>query len=399
MGISGDLNNDGIVNSSDVVFLASYVAKIPEFIEKYNELNPIVVVASWGGFHTEVQKLALGDPTAKKLGIGINWVTYSGGLSQIRDQKVNGDIKWDIMDVYENDTNIGCDESIFNEFDLDQDFPPAPDGTPASKDFFTEMPNKCAVGNILYSWNYAYNTDVLKGNNTPRTIKDFFNTKKFPGKRAIYVGAISNLEIALLAMDYSEGRGERGKNIYNLLKKEKFRKEAIKKIEKLANDPKGGIIFWSSGSQPPELLTSGEVVMSTGWNSRFFKAAVDDGLPIKQVWDCQGIDTEYFAQVKGGPNDKNGLAKESLAMMTNTEILAQLSKYIAYSPFRKSSIKYIAEQEKKNGPWYKDGKTFMIPNLSISPQNLKKYFLVDPEFWRDYGSDINIEWEEMKNSI
>ena len=63
-------------------------------------------------------------------------------------------------------------------------FQPAPDGTPASEDFFTSMPSKCAVGNILYSWNYAYNSENVKG--TPKTIKDFFNTKKFPGKRAIY---------------------------------------------------------------------------------------------------------------------------------------------------------------------------------------------------------------------
>ena len=68
-----------------------------------------VTVASWGGAYTESQKLGYGDPTAKKLGIEINWV--------------------------------------------------APDGTPASEDFFTGMPSKCAVGNILYSWNYAYNTE------------------------------------------------------------------------------------------------------------------------------------------------------------------------------------------------------------------------------------------------
>ena len=73
----------------------------------------------------------------------------------------------------------------------------APDGTPASKDFFTAMPSKCAVGNILYSWNYAYNVNNVKG--TPKTIKDFFNTKKFPGKRAIYKSALTNLEIALAA--------------------------------------------------------------------------------------------------------------------------------------------------------------------------------------------------------
>ena len=42
-----------------------------------------VTVASWGGAYTESQKLGYGDPTAKKLGIPINWVDYSGGLSEI----------------------------------------------------------------------------------------------------------------------------------------------------------------------------------------------------------------------------------------------------------------------------------------------------------------------------
>ena len=51
------------------------------------------------------------------------------------------------------DTITGCDEGLFVEFDFDKDFPPAPDGTKASKDFFAPMPSKCAVGNILYSWN------------------------------------------------------------------------------------------------------------------------------------------------------------------------------------------------------------------------------------------------------
>ena len=46
-----------------------------------------VTVASWGGAYTESQKLGYGDPTAKKLGIEINWVDYSGGLSEIKAQK------------------------------------------------------------------------------------------------------------------------------------------------------------------------------------------------------------------------------------------------------------------------------------------------------------------------
>ena len=114
-----------------------------------------VTIASWGGAYTESQKLGYGDPTAKKLGVDINWVDYSGGLSEIKAQKEAGAITWDIIDVFAFDTINGCDEGIFVEFDFDKDFPAAPDGTPASKDFFAPMPSKCAVGNILYCLLYT----------------------------------------------------------------------------------------------------------------------------------------------------------------------------------------------------------------------------------------------------
>ena len=211
-----------------------------------------VTVASWGGAYTESQKLGYGDPTAKALGVDINWVDYSGGLSEIKAQKEAGAITWDIIDVFAFDTINGCDEGIFVEFDFDKDFPAAPDGTPASEDFFAPMPSKCAVGNILYSWNYAYNVNNVDG--TPSTIKDFFNTKKFPGKRAIYKSALTNLEIALAGDGVYMGKG--GSEIYKLLETEAGVNRAMNKIKELCTDPNGGCVFWSAGAQPPELLLS-----------------------------------------------------------------------------------------------------------------------------------------------
>ena len=348
-----------------------------------------VTVVSWGGAYTESQKLGYGDPTAKALGIEINWVDYSGGLSEIKAQKEAGAITWDIIDVFAMDTINGCDEGLFVEFDFDKDFPPAPDGTPASKDFFTAMPSKCAVGNILYSWNYAYNSDNVKG--TPKTIKDFFNTKKFPGKRAIYKSALTNLEIALAASGTKPGKG--GANIYKKLNTEKGIQKAMDKIKKLCTDPQGGCVFWSAGAQPPELLMSGEVVMATGWNGRFFNATVGEGAPIVQVWDAQGLDYEYFALVKGGPDEAN--AKKALAMMTSTEMLAGSAKYIAYAPWRKSSIAIMEAGE----PWFKDGKTAMVPHMPTNPTNLKSHILMNPDYWADNQDEINEKWEAMKAGL
>jgi len=350
-----------------------------------------VTVVSWGGAYTNSQKLGYGDPAAKKLGFPINWVDYSGGLSEVKAQVEAGAITWDIIDVYAMDTINGCDEGLFVEFDFDKDFGPGSDGVKASDDFFAPMPSKCAVGNILYSWNYAYNHDTI-GSKKPKTIKDFYNTKKFPGKRGLYGSAVSNLEIALAADGVKPGKG--GANIYKLLNTEAGVTRAMDKIAALCNDPKGGCVFWSAGAKPPELLMSGEVVMATGWNGRFFGAQMD-GAPLTQVWDAQGLDYQYMVQVKGGPNDANGKAIKALKEMMSTEGLAGSAKHIAYAPFRKSSLAVI----KKGEPWYKDGKTNMLPEMPSSKKNTKNYFLVDAVYWADNGTELGEKFEAMKASL
>ena len=345
-----------------------------------------VVVASWGGAYTESQKLGYGDPSAKKLGIPIDWVDYSGGLSEVKAQKEAGAITWDIMDVYAMDTINGCDEGLFVEFNFDKDFPPAPDGTPASQDFFTTMPSKCAVGNILYSWTYGYHDEKI-GSNKPKTIKDFFNTKKWPGKRGIYKTAMHNLEMALAAEGVASGK------LYDILETDAGLERAFNKIKELCTDPKGGCVFWSAGAKPPELLMQEEVVMSTGWNGRFFNAEIGEGAPIKQAWDAQGLDYQYMSVVKGGPNEAD--AMKAIAEMTSTEGLAGSAKYIAYAPWRKSSLKIIEAGE----PWYKDGKTNMLSQMPTAPDNTKNYFLVDPIFWADNSTEIGEKWEAMKAGL
>jgi putative spermidine/putrescine transport system substrate-binding protein len=331
-----------------------------------------VTVVSWGGAYTESQKLGYGDPTAAKLGIPVNWVDYTGGLSEIKAQKEAGKITWDIIDVYAKDTIIGCDEGIFHEFDFDKDFLPAPDGTPASQDFFTSMPSKCAVGNILYSWNFAYN-DATIGDKKPRTIKDFFNTKKFPGKRAIYKGAMSNLEIALVADGVKASGAQAGGDLLYRKMEGAGIDRALNKIKALCTDPNGGCVFW---------------------NGRFFNAQME-GTPLVQVWDAQILDYEYFALVKDGPGYADGSALKVLAEMTSTEMLAGSAKYIAYAPWRKSSIAIMEAGE----PWFKDGKTAMVPHMPTNPANLKSHILMNPDYWADNQDEINEKWEAMKAGL
>jgi len=61
-------------------------------------------------------------------------------------------------------------------------------------------------------------------------------------------------------------------------------------------------------------------------------------------------------------------------------MLAGSAKYIAYAPWRKSSIAIMEAGE----PWFKDGKTNMVPHMPTNPTNLKSHILMNPDYWADW---------------
>jgi putative spermidine/putrescine transport system substrate-binding protein len=50
-------------------------------------------------------------------------------------------------------------------------------------------------------------------------------------------------------------------------------------------------------------------------------------------------------------------------------------------------------------PWFKDGKTNMVPHMPTAPANTKRYILMNPEFWADNNDEINEKWEAMKGTL
>jgi putative spermidine/putrescine transport system substrate-binding protein len=355
-----------------------------------------VNVVSWGGAYTNSQKLGYGDPYAEKSGVAVNWIDYSGGLGDIKAQNESGAITWDVMDVYAFEAIQGCDEGLFVEFDFDNDFPAGVDGSLPSDDFFTGgdnpltehpggMVSPCAVGNILYSWNYGFNTDLFPNFNEPKTINDFFDKDKFAGKRGIYSSAMSNLEMALVA------DGVATTDIYEVLDTDEGMDRALAKLTELCSND--GCYFWSGGAQPPEALVAKEVSMSTAWNGRLFNAIVAEGSPIKMVWDGQILDYQYMVLVNGGPNQEE--AMEALKYFTSSQGLADSAKHISYAPFRKSSLELIQE------PWYEgpNGNVDIMPHMPSAPGNTENYVLMNPLWWADNSTDVADKWEAWKAGL
>jgi len=320
-----------------------------------------ITVVSWGGAYTKSQIEAYHKPFTKKTGITVNSADYNGGLAEVRAQVESGNVTWDVVDLELADVIRGCDEGILEPIDP-AILPPAPDGTPATKDFIKGSLPECGVGEIVWSTVYAYDDTKFTGDK-PSTIADFFDTKRFPGKRGLRKTPKVNIEWALMA------DGVPTNKVYEVLSTPEGVERAFKVLDRIKDD----VIWWEAGAQPPQMLADGEVVMTSAYNGRLFNAIVKEKKPFKIVWDGQVWDLDLWGIVKGSPHLKNTL--EFVKFSTDTQRLADQTKWISYGPVRKSSMKLVAAD--------------IQPHMPTAPDNFKNALQNDFEWWADHQDDMN----------
>lgn len=286
-----------------------------------------LTIVSWGGAYERSQIEAYFKPFTAATGIEIQIERYNGGINELRQQVQSGQLTWDVVDMVIADNILACDLGLLEPINH-ASLAAAADGTPAAEDFIEGAFTQCGVTQIISATVLAFNGDAFPGEK-PSTIKDLFNIKKFPGKRALQKSPIANLEWALLA--YGVPREE----LYGLLSTERGLQLAFAKLDQI----KEHIIWWQEGSEPPRLLASGEAVIASGYNGRLFNAAVVEGQAVTIIWDGQLYDYDAWGIVKGTPRHER--AMQFIQFATSTQALADQAKYIAYGPARKSSAKLI----------------------------------------------------------
>ena len=120
-----------------------------------------LVVVSWGGAYTASQQGAYHAPYMKNNpGIKIiNDDSAGSAVAKLRAMKQAGNTTWDLVDAVASDAMMLCDEGLVDEIDHDNALAPAPDGTPASKDFGNFIVSECFLPQIVYSTTYGYRKD------------------------------------------------------------------------------------------------------------------------------------------------------------------------------------------------------------------------------------------------
>jgi putative spermidine/putrescine transport system substrate-binding protein len=334
-----------------------------------------VTVVSWGGAYTMSQQKAYSDTYAPG---GINWVNYNGGLGEVRAQVESGNVTWDIVDVLPHEARVGCDEGLFEELPRDV-FTKAPDGTSMDDDMFVPVPNDCVVPQIFWSYVPFYQKGTFDGNaaGNPKTIADFFDVKKFPGKRGIHTWANATVEMALMADGVAPG------DVYKTLSTKAGQDRAFAKLDTI----KDHVVFWSAGAEPLELVKSGEVAMSLAYNGRIGAAVLSENAPFVTNWDGQVLEEEWLVLLKGSPNRDEAL--KFLIHASAPEQQAGQAKWITYAPMRKSGIDIIAKSEQAGKPWFNTGVNILPLMPNAGEATSQKHLYADPVWWADNGDSIS----------
>ena len=327
-----------------------------------------LVVVSWGGAYTASQQKAYHDPYMKKNpGIKIiNDDSAPEAVAKLRAMNEVKNVTWDLVDAVASDAMRLCDEGLAIPINPDKDLAPAPDGTPASKDFGDLLVSECFIPQIVYSTTFGYRKDLVKVK--PTSVCDVFDLGKIPGKRSLEKKPINNFEWALLCDGVAPDK------VYDVLGAKGGVERALKKLATI----KGHVIWWTKGAQTPQLLADGEVVIGSTYNGRLFSLIEEEKQPVGMLWDWQVFDLDGWIIPKGTKN--LAAVKKFVRFATDTQRLADQAKFISYGPARKSSAPLVSKHATLG--------IDMKPHMPTDPNNAKTTLLYNYEFWADHQDDF-----------
>ena len=325
-----------------------------------------LTVVSWGGSYTRSQMLAYVKPFRSRIGEWVSMETYGGGLKEIREQVETENVVWDVVDFEQSDLIRGCRDGLLEKIDRGALMAGA-DGTPAAEDFIPGALTDCGIGQMVWATVVAYDGSQIEGDR-PSALADFFDLRKYPGKRGLRRDPRVVMEWALMADGGAPGE------VYATLETEDGIERAFSVLDRIRN----AIVWWSTGSEPVQLLDSGAVVMTSAWNGRMYRPMVEEGKDYAIIWDGQLWDIDSWGIPKGTAN----LAKamDFIAFATSSGQLAEQTKYISYGPARMSAMALVDEATKA-----------MLPTAAA---NMANALQTDAGWWATHHGELSAKFEQ-----
>lgn len=279
-----------------------------------------LVVVDFGGSVSEAAKKAIYEPFEKEYNAKVTVVSPSD-RGKLEAMVQSGNVTWDVFMEDSFYAQYAGEKGILEKIDYSI---VNPDG------IYPHLVNDYSVGFQIIYHNIAYNTEVFPDGNHPKTWAEVFDTKKFPGKRALWGTSDATIEIALLA------DGVKPEELYPL-----DIDRALKKLDEIKKD----VSVWiESPSQAPQLLDSKEVIVAQAFNARV-DMAKQEGLPVENEYN-QAVEWYNAWMVpKGAPNKE--LAMKFIHFASQPEIQANYAALVSYAPANEKAIDLLPEEKKE----------------------------------------------------
>ena len=285
-----------------------------------------LTVTSWGGSYGESQRKAYFEPFSKETGVKVLADEWRGDITLIRAMVETGNFRSHVLDVETDQALAACAEGLLERIDYSKlGFGP--------DDMLNSTAHECAVGTVSWSTVLVYDKSRFI-EEAPADWADFWDVERFPGKRGLYKSPKFNIEFALIA----DGVAPEAVNALMRDDPQAAIDRAFAKLDEL----KPHVVWWESGAQAPQLLASGQVVMSSMWNGRAYTAIVEDEKPFQIVWRGQGLEFEWWAIPKGHPG--KDLSLRFIAFASRPDRQGDQTNYIAYGPLRKGAYLYVKKE-------------------------------------------------------
>lgn len=305
-----------------------------------------LTVTSFGGAYQDAQREVYFEPFKEATGINLVEDVWNGGVGAIRAKVEGGGQEWDVVQVEAEELVIGCEEGLYELIDWD--------ALGGEDQFIDAAVHECGVGTIVWSTALAYDGDQIT-EDPPQSWADFWDTEKYPGKRGLRRHPKYTLEAALMA------DGVPTDQVYEVLRTEEGVERAFAKLDEIKDD----IIWWEAGAQAPQLLATGEVVMTNAWNGRISSANEEEGRNFKIVWPQSIYAVDSWVILANSPHKE--AAVEFIKFASQPERQSELPKTIAYGVTHKDAAAQIDKE--------------ILANLPTAPENLESALELDTEFW------------------
>jgi putative spermidine/putrescine transport system substrate-binding protein len=312
---------------------------------------------SWGGALSDLEKTTMLDPFAKTKGIEIVH-TSPTNYAKMKAMVESGSPEWDLVDV--------GGRAIFQNADLLEplDMALIPNAKALDPGWVTPRGIFTSTGATVIAWN----TKAFPEDKGPTSWKDFWDVKAFPGARGLYKPFYYNYEAALLAA------GTPRDQVYPVT--DDKAKLAMDKLRELKPHVK---VWWTAGAQPPQLLSSGELALSSAWSGRIF-AGIKEKAPVTMTYRDGIAWGNAWVVVKGSPHAK--LAMEAINYAVSEEAQMRLLDVGTYGPTLGTAAgKGTPEQQK----W-----------MVTAPQNAKDMLIINEEQAALYSSKYEAEWNRFQ---